>query len=419
MGNAAGAVYEAWREMSILRMTLMTLWGISFLYLSCSLLYHYALLFLALLARPAPIVSSPQQPRFAVLVPAHNEESVITKTIEQIKRQIYPQDRYDVFVIADHCTDRTIEFARSSGAIVLERNKGPRGRKAFALQWGISELLAQRHSYDAVIVLDADSLLDPLCLAAFAPFVSAGHQVLQGQHIIAHPISGRFAAVADIDMRLNNLLRNQAKMAMGLSARLMGDVMCFRWEIIERFGWPTESLGEDREFGLQLLLHGVRVHYVPQAISYGQAAPRWKDATQQRIRWYGGAQSIQTRYFWPLFRRALKGRDIAALDLLLELILPPYSVAVVVSFCFFITQLIFPYFLGLIANIGVIFTFLLWFLFPLMGLVASHAPVHTFVALRDAPFYILWRLFTSICARFRGQRIKWVRTRRNEEISRQ
>ena len=55
---------------------------------------------------------------FALVVAAHNEEAVIENMVESLKRLNYPKESYDIFVIADNCTDPTAEIARKAGANV-------------------------------------------------------------------------------------------------------------------------------------------------------------------------------------------------------------------------------------------------------------------------------------------------------------
>src|SRR5438876_774447 len=62
-----------------------------------------------------------QSPRLLFLVPAHNEEQLIDACARSLLTQRYPADRFDVFVIADNCTDDTAARARAAGAACLER----------------------------------------------------------------------------------------------------------------------------------------------------------------------------------------------------------------------------------------------------------------------------------------------------------
>ena len=63
---------------------------------------------------------------FALVVAAHNEEAVIENMVESLKRLNYPKESYDIFVIADNCTDPTAELARKAGANVYERESAMR-----------------------------------------------------------------------------------------------------------------------------------------------------------------------------------------------------------------------------------------------------------------------------------------------------
>src|SRR4029079_13516667 len=117
--------------------------------LVCAVLVSTALsLYLLLLAiaslrrlrqcgEPAPPVT-----RFAVIVPAHDEELVIGRLLGSINDLDYPRELLEVHVIADHCSDQTAAIAGSLGATVHEqRNLAPRG-KSQALHWMVQHLLA-------------------------------------------------------------------------------------------------------------------------------------------------------------------------------------------------------------------------------------------------------------------------------------
>ena len=86
------------------------------------LLYHYLLLIAGRPARGGPAAAGTAgKSRFAVAIPAHNEESVIGATVARLRQMAYPGDRFDVHVVADHCSDTTADVARAAGAIVHER----------------------------------------------------------------------------------------------------------------------------------------------------------------------------------------------------------------------------------------------------------------------------------------------------------
>ncbi|MCI6376282.1 MAG: glycosyltransferase family 2 protein, partial [Clostridiales bacterium] len=103
------------------------------------------------------------QMRFLILIPAHNEEAVISGIIENMKQMEYPAELYDFYILADNCTDRTAEVARELGAKVLEFHKEradePTG-KSVVLQKAFQALQGYQEAYDAVFFFDADNLAD-------------------------------------------------------------------------------------------------------------------------------------------------------------------------------------------------------------------------------------------------------------------
>jgi cellulose synthase/poly-beta-1,6-N-acetylglucosamine synthase-like glycosyltransferase len=357
--------------------------------------------------------------RLAVAIPAHNEEAVIGVSVRRLLQSNYPRECFDVHVVADYCVDGTAAAAAAAGALVHPREVGPRGRKGYALGWLFRQLLADSKPYDAIVVFDADSEVDQQFLKQINGALNSGVRVIQGRHIILNPSAGTFSALADADMRLNNRLRNQAKANLGLSARLMGDAMCFHRCVLEEYPWAqASSLAEDREYGIYLTMQGIRVVYEPNAVSAGQATTLWKDATSQRLRWYGGVFEIQKQYVRPLLAAALRKRDAAAFDLALDLLLPSFSTLAVLAAMTTLLSAVLTL-AGLIPQVllfGAVSLTALAVAFPFLGLVAERAPRSAFRALIRGPMYALWRVWIGARALLQRGNVPWVRTRRTEEM---
>ena len=98
--------------------------------------------------------------KFMAIIPAHNEERVVSNLIESLKNQTYDKDLYDIYVIADNCTDNTANVARRAGAIVLERFDPAHKTKGYALQWFLKQKIEENADYDAFFVFDADNIVD-------------------------------------------------------------------------------------------------------------------------------------------------------------------------------------------------------------------------------------------------------------------
>ena len=90
---------------------------ISVLFMAC---YAYQAVYLAVsLFRRQKVFAAKKNHRYAVLIAARNEETVIAQLIESVRGQTYPSELVDIFVVADNCTDRTAAVARAAGAVVF------------------------------------------------------------------------------------------------------------------------------------------------------------------------------------------------------------------------------------------------------------------------------------------------------------
>ncbi len=287
-----------------------------------SLYYLYHLLFLLFsLGLTKPLAGTPAgtgRNRLAVLVPAHNEENVIASSVRSILASRYPGNKFDVYVIADNCTDRTAELARAAGALVLEReNKTLRG-KQHALKWAFEQI--NLDEYDAVVILDADNHVDPGFLAVLDHYLAAGHRVIQGYVETKNP--GDSWVTANYAYMFWYLCRLQmARTHLGLSAWLAGTGLCISTDVLRRVGWNVTTLVDDVEYTCQLLLAGERVAFAPGAVVYDQKPVGLRDSMKQRLRWVRGQTQVTLRYLprlvWHVVRcwfRGDFGQSVRAFD---------------------------------------------------------------------------------------------------------
>ncbi|HWS44466.1 MAG TPA: glycosyltransferase, partial [Acidimicrobiia bacterium] len=111
---------------------------------------HLGLLAVASIFYRAPRADGAVPPvRFIVLIPAFNEEKVIADTLSAVTADM--RDRDQLLVVADRCTDRTAELARSAGAMVLERGADEEPGRAAARQAGIEHALTL--DWDAMVMI--------------------------------------------------------------------------------------------------------------------------------------------------------------------------------------------------------------------------------------------------------------------------
>jgi cellulose synthase/poly-beta-1,6-N-acetylglucosamine synthase-like glycosyltransferase len=351
--------------------------------------------------------------RFAVIVPAHNEEVVLGTLLRSWKCVAYPNNMFAMFVIADNCTDRTGEVGRGHGAVVAERHDQQKKGKGQALAWAIDSLPLDE--YDAVVIVDADTTVGPEFLQVMNEHLVRGEKIIQGYDGVLNPDENALTQLMHITGVMKNLLWNHAKSKVGLSVQLMGTGMCFDRETLKSVGWKAFSIGEDGEQFAYLAEQGIRVHYEPRAAIYAQEASSFKQAYSQRIRWVAGRMQL-VGVGMRLLLKGIRRGDLHLVDAALTFLLPNYvELANATVIGLFLTWLV---------PIPAKSVLLLWFsallggqiLYLLMGIVLSKPTSKTIGAVVFAPIFLLWRGAINLIAVFHLKYSVWVRTQRAPAI---
>jgi len=327
--------------------------------------------------------------RFLVLVPAHNEELAIGRCLTAIEADRLPRDR--VLVVADLCTDATAVIARSFGAAVLERGEDDTPGRAAARQAGLEH--ARGLPWDAVVMLDADSIVDPGFFAACRRALAGGAQAVQARSESGH---GRTlaaeAAVAAFTLQGVTIPRGRDRL--GLSVRLRGTGMAIRRDaaLAHRFRAPAS---EDLFVTLDLLLDGVRCRHVERARLRSEAAATWGAFGGQKVRYEAGRMAAARAYVPRLLGRAIRRRDAACLEAAWFLATPPFALAVL--------SLLAASALAVLAGrstVAAIFaaSLVALALTLVCGLVQARAGLRTWLALLAAPWYLGWKAIVQLRA---------------------
>ncbi len=368
-------------------------------------------------ARSAPETKARPQPtnRFIIALPAHDEAAVIGATVRQLRALDYPADLFSVHVVADHCSDGTAAAAWEAGAVVHERNSGPRTGKGAALSWLFRRALADDGppAYDGVIIFDADTRVDAPFLRVMDARLALGEQVIQGQHVISNPDAGWFPALTWAMFLVDNRFQNYGRSILGWSAKHMGDSICFRADLLRRIGWG-EGLTEDYQLRQRLLLEGVRIAYEPKAIGRGEAALTWAQARAQRARWLRGTHDASRQFARQLLREGAKRRDAALLDGALQARLPSFSTLTVLTMLFLFFQIIINLLAGEVFAWGAVTAWGVMaaalFVYPLLGLALEKAPLKAYAVMLSGPLFVVWRTWLAARSRFGRREVVWVRT---------
>jgi len=385
--------------MLFVRILQVTFGGIAVLWT----LYVVAMPLVARLRRPPPSRSASALPSFAVIVPAHDMEDHVGGCIAALKASNYPADRISIFVVADHCRDRTAARAREAGAEVLERSEAPAG-KTYALAWTFELLRRKGLAHDYFVVTDGTARVDRGFLAAMARLCQAGETIVVGHSVRATDATQWFAKCLGLTLVHRNL-QNWARERLGLSSLIEGRGMAYSRSYIEKHGWnlavPTQAAAgqhptEDWRHGVRVVEHGYRVAYADEARVYTPLRDTLGDATRQGIRWERGRQLNAITHGLQLLKTAFRTRNRITFFAALDAIQLP--VAVLGALCVAVAVLTWAWpgepWLNALGFAPVILMACYGLLVTMRGR-ADGIPASTVLF---APFYLLWRLASFVLA---------------------
>ncbi len=260
--------------------------------------------------------------RFAAVIAAHNEELVIAHIIDSLLEQNYPRELFDIFVIADNCTDATAAVARKHGALVYERHDTENTGKGHALEWMFRKIYDMDDRYDVICVFDADNLVSSNFLYEMNKQLCKGHKVVQGYIDSKNPFDSWITCSYSIAFWLSNRTFQLPRYYLGLSCGLCGTGFCVEISVLKRIGWGATCLTEDLEFTMKLALNGMKVAWAHDAVVYDEKPITLKQSWRQRKRWMQGHADCASKYLAPLLRKAFRQCDLAAFDCAVYLFQP-------------------------------------------------------------------------------------------------
>ncbi len=230
-----------------------------------------------------------KQHKYAVLVAARNEEAVIGNLVDSIRKQDYPSELVDIFVVADNCTDNTAKVSRELGAVCYERFDNEHRTKGYALQY-LVECIRKDYgidSYEGYFVFDADNLLKNDYISRMNESFDAGQKIITSYRNTKNFADNWISASYAIHWLRTVRNEHRAKSFFHLATRIQGTGFLFAWEIIKD-GWNYVSLTEDRAFCADAVAQGYQITYNNDAIFFDEQPVDIKIAMRQRIRWAKG-----------------------------------------------------------------------------------------------------------------------------------
>ena len=303
---------------------MILLLNIFFAYLGLAVAYQF-LLAVASLWPTKQVSIEPRPYRFLVLVPAYKEDEVITESTLQNLRVDYPSEDYDLVVIGDQLKASTITKLEYYGASVLMVNFAV-STKAKSLIHATKLLSLKK--YNAIIVLDADNVMQEQFLNEACKALDTGALAIQGQRKAAN-FNNAIAVYDAIAENANTAMLCKGTNKLNFSSKLSGSGMIFRKDIFTKTILKVSAIGGfDKEMERILTKEKTFIQYWQSAVVYDQKIDSSASYSKQRGRWLQAQYAFLLKHMAPSFR-ALLGGNWDYFHKVWQLALPPRALILV------------------------------------------------------------------------------------------
>lgn len=233
-----------------------------------------------------------QYPPITILVPAHNEELVIERTVRNLLSLNYPEGKLTLMVINDASTDDTEAIldrlhGENPRVLVYHRHK-PEGGLGKAAALNAASL---RVKDDYIAIYDADNRPEPdSLLRLMARFIgNPGTAAVVGKFRCGNKSRNFLTRCVNVEgLCFQDIVQAGRHMLLNI-AFLTGTNYVIRKDVLlELGGWDEEALAEDSELSTRLYMARHRVDYVPYSQSWEQEPETLQVWMKQRTRWARG-----------------------------------------------------------------------------------------------------------------------------------
>lgn len=297
--------------------------GLLFTVAALTVLYLFIFAIASLFYKHDEINRAKRQNRFIIIIPSYRRDDVIMQSVNSILGQTYPQRLFDIVVVSDHQSEMT-NMRLAQLPITLLTPDFIESSKAKSLQYAILNL-PKFKIYDAVLILDADNLVEPEFLEqANDAYESAGTKAIQ-MHRLTRNRDTSMSRLDSIFEEIDNSIFRLGHNVLGFSSALNGSGMIYDFEWFKSAIMKVKTSGEDKELEAMLLRDGIFIEFFSNIYVYDEKTRNMAAFNRQRGRWAATQLHILLNNL-PYLPSALLNRRYDLIDKLLQWILVPRTI---------------------------------------------------------------------------------------------
>jgi cellulose synthase/poly-beta-1,6-N-acetylglucosamine synthase-like glycosyltransferase len=263
------------------------------------------------------------------IIPAHNEEKVLSSTIDSIIK--CGGNVKDIYVVDDASKDNTSKVASSLNVnlLTLQKNKG----KALALKSLIDEF-DLCNKYEFITFVDADTKLDINFLGAMRMATVHNNTVSLYVGKVKPIRGGLITACRSVEYALGQDLFKSGMSRQGIIFVAPGCASMYRGSVLKQLNFDSNTLAEDMDLTMQVQRMKREIIYVENAIVYTQDPKNIKDYSKQVTRWFRGTWQVIKKHSVFAIKKKQKV-DLAMIFLMSDALIFNRFIWVIASFLLF------------------------------------------------------------------------------------
>lgn len=282
-----------------------------------------------------------KQHKFAILIPARNESSVIEGILQSLQNQDYPKELFDAYVIVETETDPTVKicekYENATAFVRPDLNvKSKGGALDHLLKHLISTGIAEEKGYEAYFIFDADNTLQTNFLTEMNKTFDAGYELSLSYRNSKNWNDGWVASCSALTFSMLNTFQNKCRARFNKNVLVSGTGFYISARIIHLLGgWPFQSLTEDVEISNYAVLNDIKATYNENTEHFDEQPISLKISWNQRIRWVKGHMQVSKKYSKKLIKSSLISKEnrLGKLDFGLNIIPIAIPLATVIVYC--------------------------------------------------------------------------------------
>lgn len=260
------------------------------------------------------------QKKFAVIIPARNEELVIGNLIKSLNSQNYPKDKYDLFVLPNNCDDNTEEVAKNNNAQIIDCTNIITKSKGDVLRYAFKTL--RNENYDAYLIFDADNIVHPDFIQEMNYTLVSGYRVAQGYRDSKNPSDTWTSSSHSLHYIIQNYFMNRARNNINKSCFVNGTGFMISKEYLEENGYNSLTITEDIELNVNCGLNNEQIAFVENAITYDEQPITFDVSWKQRKRWSVGTLQCLKSYWSKIIKDIIKNKNLGSVESIMFLTAP-------------------------------------------------------------------------------------------------